>query len=158
MWKWHPNLLVLGPGFITRLGGSCSGSGSTTGTGSGVVLGGLPIPVHEEGVYTVQSQGGHSENRSSNNSTVIVLGSPSQTDDDCDKDENTVHSIVYKLNEYPGSRELGENIEEMKYEEDERGYQCGDEDKLGPALSQGYPPVDGATDERNQTQHHFSYL
>lgn len=41
----------------------------------------------------------------------------------------------------------------MKYEEDERGYQCGDEDKLGPALSQGYPPVHGATDERNQTQH-----
>lgn len=62
MWKWRPILLVLGPGFITRLGGSGSGSGSTTGTGSGVVLGGLPIPVHKEGVYTVQSQGGHSEN------------------------------------------------------------------------------------------------
>lgn len=41
----------------------------------------------------------------------------------------------------------------MKYEEDERGYQCRDEDKLGPALSQGYPPVHGTTDERNQTQH-----
>lgn len=62
-----------------------------------------------------------------------------------------IHTCTY--NEYPGSRELGENIEEMKYEEDERGYQCGDEDKLGPALSQGYPPVNGATDERNQTQH-----
>lgn len=62
MWKWHPILLVLGPGFITRLGGGSSGSGSTTGTGSGVVLVGLPVPVHEEGVYTVQSQGRNSEN------------------------------------------------------------------------------------------------
>lgn len=62
MWKWGQILLVLGPGFITRLGGGCSGSGGTTGTGSGMVLGGLPFPVHEEGVHTVQSQGRHSEN------------------------------------------------------------------------------------------------
>lgn len=111
MWKWGQILLVLGPGFITRLGGGCSGSRRTTVTGSGVVLGGLPFPVHEEGVHTVQSQGRHSENRGSNNSTVVILGSPSQTDYDCDKDEDTIHSVVYKLNEYPGSRELGENIE-----------------------------------------------
>lgn len=151
-------MLVLGPDFITRLSGSGSGSGGTAGAGSSVVLGSLPLPVHEEGVYTVQSQSCYSKYRSSNNSTVVILCSSCQTDYDCDEDENTVHSIIYKLDEYPGSRELGENIEEMKYEEDERGYQCGDEDKLGPALSQGYPPVHRATDERNQTQHHFSYL
>lgn len=62
MWKWGQILLVLGPGFITRLGGGCSGSRRTTVTGSGVVLGGLPVPVHEEGVHTVQSQGRHSKN------------------------------------------------------------------------------------------------
>lgn len=62
MWKWGQIWLVLGPGFITRLGGGCSGSRRTTVTGSGVVLGGLPVPVHEEGVHTVQSQGRHSEN------------------------------------------------------------------------------------------------
>lgn len=41
----------------------------------------------------------------------------------------------------------------MKYKEDERGYQCRDEDKLGLVLFQGYLLVNGVIDESNQIQY-----
>lgn len=46
-------MLVLGFGFIIRLGGGCSGSGGIIVIGFGVVFGGLLFFVYEEGVYIV---------------------------------------------------------------------------------------------------------